>query len=205
MDKHEKQLWDIAEADHSEWRRLVEDNQELQAEIRDVCARYRLPVSMAEWCEIDLSDESNKDLMTQLPKDIVELEKKYRIPAKFHQTLWNRVVHNNNWPIITEGGQPVFHFGEIGSSEEGKVRLEITPETVVDNPLVLEAICRWQRQNYEPCPQPQPMKGNPRKKDWRPVVEWHKRHPEVTQDQIARLLYVNSVTVRRKLSEFDNL
>ena len=80
----------------------------------------------------------------------------------------------------------------------------VTPPEVNLSSEITSRMLAWLREAVEDRPpQPQPMQGNTRKLDWQPVVEWHKRHPNVTQDEIARMLHRRPDTVRHKLSEFD--
>ena len=89
--------------------------------------------------------------------------------------------------------------------------LIITPETDLENPMVLNYIKDWQQWAItnsnetiaDRPPQPHKIRGST-KKDWRPLWEWALRHPQVTRKEISKMLKINYTEVKRKLEELDS-
>jgi hypothetical protein len=52
-------------------------------------------------------------------------------------------------------------------------------------------------------PLPKPYANNPKKDDWRPVLEWELRHPDISRDKIGSMLNLSRSTVNRHLKEIE--
>jgi hypothetical protein len=94
---------------------------------------------------------------------------------------------------------------EIYKDQDGNWKWQciITPETDLTNPMNIHLIQEQQKAWAGDPPQPAKDKNNPRKLDWRPVYEWHKRHPLFTLEEIARKLGYPAHRVRLKLGELE--
>lgn len=203
-DRHYEQLRDIADADYSEWRRLVEDNQELQAELRDIRVRYGLPFddysNYMRWLFDSMQTSEGKNLLGQLHNEINSLAFANGIPDRLRDPLYQLAVCGEPKGLRVGAVFPSIR-GTRGQNKWEMV-LEITRDTPIDNPHVLDFIRDWKRKNLlanDPPPQPLPIKGNARKLDWSPVREWHTRHPDISYDDLAGLLHMNTAYVRRKM------
>jgi hypothetical protein len=190
-----KRLAAQGDADAVEWERLVTDNVKLQLDLRVLRGKYGLPIT-----EGRLTGETAQRLWS----DLSALRVKHRLPEKWRLHLYLLAVFG-------ELGQPsgiVLPVSRSRQLGDGTVKHEliITPETDLDNPLVREFIKLWQEEHRDLPPQPQPVLGNTRKLDWRPVLEWKKRHPWVTHGEIDAMLgYApGSGRTRRKLAELES-
>lgn len=198
MDKEDrawKRLNDIAEADRSEYERLVRDNAELRQRLKTLQGRYGFPLSVPEFTR--WMDRNREQFMT-LQRELKTIMQELSIPDRW----WSPVLY------ITGTYKPLgvaFDMGFPGMAANGD--LIITTSTDFANPIVQDAILQMQRtaiEERDPIPKPHPMKNNKRKLDWRPISEWHKRHPNVTHDEIAKHLGYTPQRVRLKLAELDN-
>jgi len=201
VDKAWQELLEVGEANRREWQRVIEDNLELQADLRALRARYGLSSSYSEavrWAE------SASPKIEELSQELADLAAKHGIPPKWHCALFYLAVL----------GRPFGAFHGMGFPrgrlvyEDGHFRSEIVidSETVVDNPIVQEHIRGLQRQFLEFLegpPRPQPMNNNPRRLDWQPVWEWHRKHPDVTLKELAELLGYSYGYMRQQLTGFD--
>ena len=179
------------QAESDEWQRCVVENTNLQAEMSEIRGWLGLPAERVS--------EATKQAVWQ---EVTALTAKYQLPARWHLMLC---------VALEEGarGIPVdmnlpesrsYHLPDGGERHE----LIITPDTDITNPLVLDRIVQWQREHVEPCPRPQPMPGDSRKHDWRPILEWRKRHPTFTHEDIAKLIRQRPDRVRKKLAELES-
>jgi hypothetical protein len=222
MDSSEQQLWDIAAADQSEWQRLVEENTALYAECYRLQHRYGLPLAshseLPQWIETQAAkiclDSGAQEVRyphdLPLGKDLRDLMDRHGIPDKWHTPLWHLIVLG--WPL---GLQISMGFpGGVWKMVDGRLRneLHITADTPVNNPIISRFIRQWQQQQHQrilltddPPPKPQPMRDHPRKLDWRPLWEWHKRHPDITQAEIAKAIDRSHDTVRKKLAALNSM
>lgn len=213
-DHDEEELNAIAGADFAEWDRIeseVSSNQDLMTDIRLLRERYGLPCTTLrahlDWLS-HLGNSQGIEAITQYQDDIAALVKKYGFDNdKGKQTIQSLIefgkrvqskVGSLGFPAL----QAVYKDGEFIA-----FRPVIGTDTAIHNPIVLKVLRDEQRDflmQSDPPPAPQPMIDNPRKLDWRPLWEWHKRHPDVTLNEIAKKLNYNPVTVRRKLAELDS-
>ncbi|MCX7841253.1 MAG: hypothetical protein N2559_17585 [Anaerolineae bacterium] len=204
------------QAEDVEFKRIFEDV-DLQTEIRRILRKYGLPIpekELDDWLGYNdlnaglIGISQSRELIwnkraqrrINLEQDMQEIEQRFGIPQKFKSCLFDLVVIGKV-TFLYYIGYPKIQVKRDGN--DWVEELIITPETDINNPLVLEFIWRWQKHHRNLPPQPRPMKGNPRKLDWRAVWEWSRRHPSITRDEIARMLYRLPVTVRRKLEELD--
>jgi len=183
-EKDEIRLWRINKAFYSEQERVIEQNNELNAEIAALRARYGIH-----------PQGGFPENMLDLIKDVNAIGKKFSINARMNESLWCAV-----WGIGCPGelGMPsLFWHAEIG---EG---ILIGPETDMSNALVVDVIKAFQKILIKKDAPPQPQKKG-RRLDWTPVWEWSMRHPQVTRKDLARMLSRSYVDVKRKLKEIDN-
>jgi len=212
-DKDWKRLFGIGDADRSEFQRLFKENKELRLELLDLRTRHGIVYEdFYEW--LRWLENLNLEQLGKLSEDIKSLMKKYRIDDKWSGKFWREVWNvkklrgkqiKSRPGYETGGGFPKVRVK--ADVKEGKnisvSELVITPEVDIENPLVIEFIKTWQRHYRDPPPKPQRIPGNSKGKiDWRPVVEWLLRHPDVTQDEAAHLLGYHPTYFRKKLSEF---
>ncbi len=179
------------EADEDEWQRRVIDNDEVQSDLQAIATKIGLPDEDASPQKLDLLKEYLEALCA-----------KYGFPAHWAGALFVRLhqgVSVTPWRV---------HFPiEVTYRDKWERRtpaLVILPDLDVSNPFILRYIRVWQAQFLEPVPSPEPMRGNRRKKDWRPVLEWRKRHPWRTLEYISEQLHFAPATVRRKLAELES-
>ena len=213
-ERYWKQLDDIARANESRYRRLVTENEALQAELKELKNQYpEFPFAdhtkWRNWIDAETKRWARNPHQyihreTQLRTDIHELAKRYKIPKDWEGYLFEMVVLVK--PLLSG---PLISFGfpegrYTDDNSELRHELIITPEVPINNPIIQDYIKGSLSQPLDKPPKPMPMKDNPRKLDWRPVYEWKKRHPGVTDEQIAEMLGYNRVTVTRKLSEFSD-
>ena len=168
----------FAEADQSEWGRLTEGS-DFRAAVCELQRRYGLPLPDAQksfkWMGWTEPIDVDKDTMQIIFGPHGQRRKKMQQEVK---ELMQRFGIPEKW---------------YTSVLRMVIRGYNTPDRLSLGP------------DFEIPPFPQPMRNNPRKNDWRPLLEWHKRHPDVSITQIAKMIHRNRVTVSRKLDEFDNM
>jgi len=210
----EERISGFMEADKMEWERII-SNSELRKAILVIQSKYGLPIpanrlfSWYGWEEpFDIDRQTGKLIFGELgqrrehlEEDVKKIAHIFNVPDKWVSSLDRMITLGGNFPDHLGAGFPSFQ----AIKENGRFKFEciITPETDLGNPLVLYIIKQWQANNKNEPPQPQKMRGNTRKLDWRPVWEWRKRHPGVTIEEIAKLLGRNRVTVNRALMSLD--
>lgn len=202
--KYEKRLRAIANANKSEYQRLVEDNKELQAELVAIRGKYGLPSANDEHAYQKYHQWLDAARITPteaaLDADIDEIAKKHGV-AKWRKEIKNLATYGRAFAVFSMGlpGTQYIHNADGTTT----YKPDIPPDFDATNPIAVEALTRIQAQNQDVPPSPQPMKDDPTKTDWRPVWEWHHRHPEVPDKEIAQMLGVNRVTVTRHFNELD--
>jgi hypothetical protein len=205
------QLNEIAAANLSEWKRTVEENQGLQQELRVLRAKYGLPISRSEfhkwYSSIEGSDENQRQHKEQFYEDVVKLAKKYELNMqKWGNPFIYLVVLGEVGPIFLESGYPSV---AVSIDEEGRIfqRIEPTLDTAISNPIIQQFMASIHKSNVltlDPPPQPQ-KEPRGRGIDWRPILEWSKRHPDFSLKEIAQILGFSYGTVRNRLSSLDSL
>ncbi len=76
----------------------------------------------------------------------------------------------------------------------------ITPETDIDNRIVIDFIKKWQRETILSKEMP-PIPTT--KNDWMLLWEWEARHPSSNRKDIAQIIGKSYVNVKRKLESID--
>ncbi len=183
----------IAKSSSAEWERRVTRNDALMKQICELQAHYGLPL---DGRNLDAWLDDRETLLTFI-YDLHQLIRLYDLPDEWHDNLFQFIVSKTPMLSFSVG------FPAVSYPEHSIV---IHTDTDISNPVVQRYIERRRRQlilRADPPPKPEPMKDNPRKLDWAPLVNWAKRHPEFTSKDIADLLHYNPVTIRRKLLEFD--
>lgn len=214
--KYEKRLQARANADMSEYQRLVTDNKELQADLIALRAKYDLPFQDApayhSWLKKQVNEAleiaKRDDIIGNVPIPIVDnLNAELDELAKKHGvTKWRQEI--GGLALFGRAGSRSFSMGlpsiklDPNSGETPKYEIVIPPDFDATNPIALNVLYLMRR-SFDKPPHPQPMKDDPAKMDWRPVWEWHNRHPEITDKEIAQMLGVNRVTVTRRFNELD--
>lgn len=172
-----EKLWEklhgFAQADKMEWERLIE-NPELIKGVQNLRARFDLPVS------------SFYDYHAWV--------------GVFEPTL---VKNKNGRIVFGEKLQRLQKFNQ----EKDKLAAEFKiPDKFLGNFhnwICMGNNCMLGFTMFVCPPQPQPLRNNKKKKDYRPIWEWEKRHPYFSRKQIAEMLNIHVVTLKRRLEEID--
>ena len=208
MDIYEKgltRIFDSLLADTNLVRRIVFENKELVKDIVAIREKYKIT-----WTETGVDEEENwftrtdKETVNSLFQEIDSLEKKYCLPADICDALRGVVLDNeeNTFPIHVLDDLPRKRTRYENNKEINEIVL--TPDTDLDNKLILELIKLMQKAIREPIPELRVIEGNKHgKHDWRPIWEWEFRHPFITRKKLAKLMHRDYVDVKRKLEEFD--
>lgn len=198
-----------------EWNRHLE-NLKLKKDIVEIQAKMKLPLCLRDnlmdyedpiyiewmgWDEKNKVIKNNKNKRRKkLINEVTKILDKYYVPAQYFGSLFYFVLTGKQSEGYLTKGFPSFtyHRDENG---EWKHKCIITPETDLENPLILDIIKDWQiaRQTKIPLP----IKRG-KSKDWRPVWEWKKRHPNISDREIADMLHLNRVTLSRALEKLNN-
>ena len=191
--KYENQLLNVADAERDEWIRKVVDNSEMQLRIKNIQSRYRFPLRSHEefrqWMVTNPSRE--RDLWREI-KGLIELfglRNKWKIPLFY----------------LVGTGRPsglLFSLGFYSTTAEGEPIIDSS--VLIENPIVFDSVKRQQQElllETDPPPRPELMQDNTRRKDWRPVVEWHNRHPDFPVSKLAEFLNYNLAYFSRKIKE----
>lgn len=231
-EKTEKRAQDFANAERMQWERLIE-NPELIKEVQNLQSRYGLPVpsyrAMFAWQgvfepivvknkegQLVLGERLQRFL--RFSREIEKLEKQFEIPKKFLSNFNSWISMANKGPLAFSMGLPSCNV-ELNEKKEYIITPNIT-KADLGNPMSLEVLKylqvltpanleklkdmgTYRPLDLDPPPQPQPFRNNQKKKDWRPVWEWHKRHPDVTFEEIAEMMGLNPTTVKRHLGEIE--
>jgi len=191
------------------WDRITNDPQFIKAKDR-IQTRYGLPLDYdirlnhGEWVRWLGYDEKGTGKTAKrgqaFLRDVHALFKKFEVPDTWHNDLiaeFAGTSHDEVWGI------PKFETYKDGEGN-WNWRCIITPETDLTNPKHLEMIQSQQKQYAGDPPKPVKDEANPRKLDWRPVYEWHKRHPLFTLEEIAKKIGYPVQKVRLNLAEFES-
>jgi hypothetical protein len=193
------------------WERILTDPQFLKAK-REIQAQYGLPLPYnirwenQKWREwIGIGEKSTNQRAKRgraFLKDMRALFKKFEIPEAWQYDFIAEIAGLSSGNTFEEWNSPKFN---VYRDENGNWKWEciITPETDLTNPLILQFIQKGQKEFAGDPPQPVKDKSHPRKLDWRPVYEWHKRHPLFTVEEIAKKINHAPQVVKQKLTEFE--
>jgi hypothetical protein len=209
--RSEKQAWDRAHADVSEWKRLRETPGLAKAvHAMQLAHGFPLPSKELEkWMGEDepFEYDADRDEVTwgprakrglELHRQIGKLATQFGLRKEHIRSLTDWITEEREGPIVKSFGLPRVRITRMGDQQG--VEIIITPEIDIDDPTVREYILQFQERFRETCPQPL---QDGRKLDWHTVWEWGKRHPRVSRAEIADLLHRDRSYVSRKLAELD--
>jgi hypothetical protein len=194
------------------WDRIINDPEFIRGK-HEIQAQYGLPLKYdirlnhREWTKWVGYDEKPTSPLAKRGQaflnDVNALFKKFEVPEAWHSDLIAEIAGTSTYgQSLEEWSSPKF---EIYKDNEGNWKWQciITPETDLTNPLNIELIKEQQKAWAGDPPKPIRDKTNPRKLDWRPVYEWHKRHPLFTLEEIAKKLGYPAQRVRLKIAELE--
>lgn len=232
-DRNWERLNQIFLANRQEWQRLVMENEQLQAALRRLRRRYGLPLPThnasafyseqqqqrenrlneeierfkAQYGEGAVIGRTFKSGPLPFVGDLQEIAKLYRLDwRKWGRNLEQLALFGNQAYLgfsMGYGGRFNTYRDESG---EWKEEIIITPDMDITNPVVYDAIVRDQRaaiMRTDPIPKPTEIPGK-REKDWRPVWEWCKRHPGISDTEVATILGYDRSYLSRKLNELND-
>lgn len=194
------------------WERINNDPDFIRAK-HEIQARYGLPLpydirlnsrKWTRWIGYEEKPTSQAAKRGQaFLSDVRALFKKFEVPEAWHDDLIAEIAGRSYYHSLEPWSSPKF---ELYKDNEGNWKWQciITPETDLTNPMILDLIQRQQKNYAGDPPKPIKDKNNPRKLDWRPVYEWHKRHPLFTLEEIAKKIGYPPHRVRLKLSELES-
>ena len=193
------------------WERISRNPNYLKAK-RKLQARYGLPLpydirlenkKWLEWMGAE-GKPTNKQAKRgkAFLKELHALFKKFEVPEAWQADFIADLagLSSSDSPMVP--GSPKFNLS-IGSDGNWKWECIVTPETDLANPLILELIQRAQKEYAGDPPGPSKENDNPHKLDWRPVYEWHKRHPLFTIEEIAKKINHLPQAVRRGFTDLE--
>lgn len=211
--KSEKKAYEKLKSKKSFWERINSDPDFIKAK-RNLQARHGLASSFHS--EYFRSKNSKAVLIIWKPKeqkvyevnqpfldDAEKLLADFSIPLAWHNDFI-RLLAGISVPEIETVDLVSIQFKR---DENGNKiwQAVITPETDLNDPMVIETIQRLQRQHAGDPPKPIKDKINPRKYDWRPTYEWYKKYKHLfTIEDIAKKINYTPHRVRLKLAELEN-
>jgi hypothetical protein len=191
----------------SYWERMNSDPEFLDA-IHKLQVKYGLPLpfdtrlNWAKWFDwIGWGEKPTSQRAKQgkaFYNDVNDLLNNFNIPEAWREVFISRIAGTGKYLTLEHDMSPTFTL-----YPNGKWECIITPETDLTNPFILALIQEQQRVHAGKPPQPIKDKNNPRKLDWRPVYEWHKKYPLFTLKEIATKLGRPYTVVKSKLEELD--
>ena len=194
------------------WERISRDPNYLKAK-RKIQARYELPLpydirlrhkDWLTWLGAGKKPVRHKTIRGQaFLNDVSALFKKFEVPEAWHSDFIADIAGRSSNDSLEELSSLKFN---LYLDNNGVLKWEciITPETDLTDPQTLELIQRAQKEYASDPPLPIRDKSDPRKLDWRPVHEWHQRHPLFTIKELAQKINHPPQTVRRKFAELEN-
>ena len=189
INRQSRVLREVILSQELEWERLVEDNQALQKSLQRTRSDYELPLKASE----DLS----ADTEGKLRNAITLLANKHGI-AHLIDKLYEYLVRGE---LLFDQGVTLELVLDDKTGVAVDAKIVLTLDASLDNLAVITSIRYFQQRYGRKPPQPQPMASNPRRLDWRPVLEWSLIHPNVTIEEIAGHLGYTAQRVRLKFSE----
>jgi hypothetical protein len=193
------------------WERIMTDPKFLKAK-REIQTQYGLPLPYdirlenKKWLDwIGIGEKPTNPRAKRgraFLKEVRALFKKFEIPEAWQYDFIADIAGVASGNTFEEWSSPKFN---VYRDADGIWKWEciITPETDLTNPLILQLIQRGQKEFAGEPPQPAKDKSRPRKLDWRPVYEWHKRHPLFTIEEIAKKINYAPQAVKRKFTELE--
>ena len=187
------------------WERIQRDP-DFEEEKRQIQARYELPLpydirlnekNWRKWLGADAALKSRNAKRGQaFLKEVAALFKRFEVPDAWQSDFIAEIAGTS----LEEWRRPKFNLYQ---DKDGDWRWEciITPETDLTDPQILELIQREQKRYAGDPPAPVKAQNHPRKLDWRPVYDWHKRHPLFTVEEIAKKLNRPPQSVRQRFVE----
>jgi len=205
LKQEERRLLNSGQADISKDERFTAEiarNRELQSELATLRKNYRIELKTPKEQVIWVSSQPKKTLLNFF-NHIEAIKLKYHIDKSMNEQFWVAIwnIPNNGYKVkAVLGSMPKIHW-----TKELGLHLIITPETDIENELVLRFIVDWQKTiingNDKP-PQPQKIKGS-RQKNWIPVWEWNVSHPQITRKELSVMLNISYTHVKSKLQAID--
>ena len=214
---NEQRLWNIGLADLSEWRRLVIENDKFWAGLSRLRAQLGISGDVGaqeqgEYIKLNGIERIGIERMAQWCDDLNSLITNCDIPEKWHNEAWGQIWSTRETAIAR--CESIEEVGKIGgfpgfriTYKDGKGNIEpaILPETDLGNPIVIERLKLIRDSLNQPDLPPQPIITNKHGKlDWRPVWEWHNRHPDVSLLELALRLYRPYQSIRRAMAYLDD-
>lgn len=192
------------------WDRITNDPEFIKIK-RRIQARYGLPLNYdiradnLEWMRWLGQDEKPTSQIAKrgqaFLKEVRVLFKKFEIPEAWHYDLIAEIAGSSSDSSET-WSRPRF---ETYQDNDGNWKWQciITPETDLTNPENLKLIKEQQKVWAGNPPKPAKDKNNPRKLDWRPVYEWHKRHPLFRLEEIAKKIGYPAYKVKLEIAKLE--
>jgi hypothetical protein len=193
------------------WQRISRDPNFLKAKGK-IQSRYGLPLPYdirldhQKWLDwLGTREKSTNPRAKRgraFLKEIRALFKKFEVPEAWQDDFIADIAGLSSADSLEEWSRPRFNVYK-DSGGNWKWECTITPETDLTNPLILQLIQRGQKEYAGDPPKPVKDKSNPRKFDWRPLYEWHKRHALFTIEEIAKRVDHPPQAVSRAFAELE--
>jgi hypothetical protein len=193
------------------WERIRRDPSYVKAK-QKIQSRYGLPLPYdiqlehQKWLDWTGTGEAPANPRAKrgraFLKEVRALFKKLEVPEAWQDDFIADIAGLSAGNSLEEWSRPRFNVYQAG---DGNWRWEciITPETDLTNPLVLQIIQSGQKEYAGDTPPPIKDGNDPRKLDWRPVYDWHKRHPLFSIEEIAKRIDHTPQAVRRGFRELE--
>ena len=192
------------------WERFIQEPAYLKAKT-ELQKRYRLPVAYdirwnhAKWRKwLGLEGQAagpEKKRGEAFLQEVHALLKRFEIPESWHPDFIADIAGQTHDPM-TGPNAPRFNYYQSADGE-WKWECIITPETDLTDPFILGLIQSQQKEYAGEPPRPARNAADPRKRDWRPLYEWHKRHPLFSIAEIAEKVGLAPETVRRGFHKLE--
>lgn len=196
----------------AEWERLVENNQTLLRELRQLVTGfgYADPDSNHERKNYDIArwqTQTNEETKSKFNQELETIAARHRLPDRIKSELLSWLIFGRRTFNLDDEVITIVHMkanaGE-GVAEYVRSEIKIGARADIGTPLNRYRLRRGQQRvilDIDPIPRPQIHEGE-RKHDWRPVREWYERNSGVfTIEELAKQLSLDASYVRRKLSE----
>lgn len=193
------------------WERINRDPKFLKAK-QKLQSRYGLPLPFdirldnRKWLDwLGMGEKSTKQRAKQgraFLKEVRALFKKLEVPEAWQADFIADIAGLSSDNSLEEWSRPKFN---VYRDSHGNWKWEciLTPETDLTNPLVLQLIQSGQKEYAGDPPRPARDENYPRQLDWRPLYEWHKRHPLFSLEEIAERVNHSREAVSRAFTELE--